>query len=119
MASFYFSRVPKFKIKSGKVVSEQGDNSSQPPVLLTATVPEVVVPHASKAIAGISSTVLSAPRIIAGVSPVIPPKESSFSSKDSRRSDKRKMVTDEEEETAMPRKGSEGNRDARNSREAK
>ncbi|KAL2551891.1 hypothetical protein Fot_05510 [Forsythia ovata] len=76
-------------------------------------------PHASEAIAGISSTILSAPGIIAGVSPVLPPKESSFSSKNTRRSDKRKMVADEKGKTAMPRRGSEGDRDARNSREAK
>ncbi|KAL2552657.1 hypothetical protein Fot_06276 [Forsythia ovata] len=52
MAGFYFSRVPKFKIKSGRGVSEQENISPQPLELRTGSVPEVVVPQASKATTG-------------------------------------------------------------------
>ncbi|KAL2538411.1 hypothetical protein Fot_19802 [Forsythia ovata] len=91
------------------------DISTRPPVPHTVSVLEVIVPQASEAIAGIFSTVTSVPRIIVGVSSVLPPVESPFSSEDIQQSDKRKMVADEEGETAMPRRGTKGDGDARDS----
>ncbi|KAL2545725.1 hypothetical protein Fot_14958 [Forsythia ovata] len=119
MAGFYFSRVPKLKIRSGRVVDNQEDISPQPSVPRTMSVLEVVVLQASEAIADVSSTVLSASRIVVGVFAVLPPKEFPFSSEDIRRLGKRRMVADEDGELDMPRRGTQGDGDARNSRKAK
>ncbi|KAL2545786.1 hypothetical protein Fot_15019 [Forsythia ovata] len=119
MAGFYFSRVPKLKIRSGRVVDNQGDISPQPPVPRTTSVLEVVVLQASEAIADVSSTVPSASRIVVGVSAVLPPEEFPFSSEDIRRLDKRRMVANEKGKFDLPRRGTQGDRDARDSRKAK
>ncbi|KAL2494566.1 hypothetical protein Fot_38323 [Forsythia ovata] len=58
--------------------------------------------------AGISSTVRLVPGIVLGFSSVLPPEESPFSLEDIRRSNKIKMVADEEGETAMPKRGTKG-----------
>ncbi|KAL2546663.1 hypothetical protein Fot_15896 [Forsythia ovata] len=107
MAGFYFSRVPKLKIKSGEVVGEKENISPQLPVPCKASVPEVYVPQTSKTIVGASSTVPLASKIAVGILFVLPPEEPLLSSEDIRRSDKRKIVVDDDGETAVPRRGTE------------
>ncbi|KAL2553779.1 hypothetical protein Fot_07398 [Forsythia ovata] len=141
------TEAPRLNIRSGGVVGEKKDISSQPPVPRTMSVPEVAVPQALEAIVDvssnvmlasgitvdISSTVPLASRIIVGVSSTIPLasgiiasilsilllEEFLLSSEDIRRSDKRKMVANDEGKTAMLRRGTEDDGGVRNSRKAK
>ncbi|KAL2550416.1 hypothetical protein Fot_11946 [Forsythia ovata] len=49
MIGFYFSSVPKLKIRRGEVVDEKEDISHQPPVLRTASISDIAVLQAPKA----------------------------------------------------------------------
>ncbi|KAL2550164.1 Uncharacterized protein Fot_11694 [Forsythia ovata] len=111
--------VPKFKIRSGRVVGEKEDISSQPLVLCTVSVPEVAVLQASEAIVGTFTAIPLALGIAVGILSVIPLEETLLLSKDIRRSSKKNMVVNDEGETAMPRGGTEDDGEAKNSRKAR
>ncbi|KAL2493666.1 hypothetical protein Fot_37423 [Forsythia ovata] len=77
-----------------------------------AFVLEVVVSQASEATTSVSSTVLSALGITAGIPSILPPE-------DIRRSVKKKMVVDDKEETTMPKRSTEDDGSSRDFRKVK
>ncbi|KAL2538297.1 hypothetical protein Fot_19688 [Forsythia ovata] len=115
MAGFYFSKVPKFKIRNGRVVGENEDISPQSPVPCTASVPEVAIPQAL----GASTALPLASRIVVGIHSIIPHKEMLLLSEDIRRSGKRKTVANDEGETSNPRRDMEGDGSSRDSQKTK
>ncbi|KAL2552199.1 hypothetical protein Fot_05818 [Forsythia ovata] len=146
MGSFYFSRVPKFKIRNGGVVGEKEDIPSQPPVLRTASVLVATIPLKLKATISVSSTVLLMPEVAVGVSSTVPlpklavgvflhcsvdarsddghslvlhPEESLLLSENVRQSDKGKKVINDEGEKTMPKKNMEDEDSVEDSRKAK
>ncbi|KAL2514772.1 hypothetical protein Fot_28743 [Forsythia ovata] len=97
MASFYFSRVPKFKIRSGRVVGENEDISHQPSVPRTASVLVVAFSWELEAMVGTSTTVLLASGIAVDIPSILSLEETLLLLEDTRRSDKkRKAVADDE-----------------------
>ncbi|KAL2521069.1 hypothetical protein Fot_24992 [Forsythia ovata] len=93
--SFYFSRVPKFKIRSRRVVGENEDISPQPSVLCTTSVLEVAIPQASKAIVGTSTDVPLASRITMDILSVLSLEETLLRSEDIQQSGKKKTVAND------------------------
>ncbi|KAL2488514.1 hypothetical protein Fot_41806 [Forsythia ovata] len=108
-----------FKIRSEGVVGEKEDISPQSPVLRTMSVLQVSVPQASEAIVATSTAVPLALEIAVGIPSVLTLKETLLSLEDIRRSGKKKMVADDEEETAMPRRNTDGDGSLRDSRKMK
>ncbi|KAL2489758.1 hypothetical protein Fot_43050 [Forsythia ovata] len=102
MTGFYFSNVPKLKIRRGGVVD---DILPPPPVLHAVFVPEIAISHALEAVVSIFSSVPLVPEITAGAPSVLLPTGPVFLSENFRRPVKRKAVVDSEGETTVPEKG--------------
>ncbi|KAL2501053.1 hypothetical protein Fot_34901 [Forsythia ovata] len=94
MIGFYFSSVPKLKIRCGGVVGENEDILLPPSVSHTTSIPEVAVPQVLEAMVSIFHIVSLALGITAGVPSISLPTGPLFTSKDFRSSDKRKAVVD-------------------------
>ncbi|KAL2538159.1 Uncharacterized protein Fot_19550 [Forsythia ovata] len=101
------------------MAGQKEDIFPQPPVLRTTSVPEVTVPQTLKAIVGTSTVVLLASRIVVDIRFVLPLEETLLPLVDIRRSCNKKMVADDEGETTMPRRGTEGDDSSRDSRKTK
>ncbi|KAL2514493.1 hypothetical protein Fot_28464 [Forsythia ovata] len=102
ITGFYFSSVPKLKIRLGGVVDD-----IPPPPLISSTVfvPEIVVPQAPETMVSSSSSISLAMEVTSGM-PSIPFSVGPVSlSKNFRQSGKRKAAADSKEETSMPEKG--------------
>ncbi|KAL2553190.1 hypothetical protein Fot_06809 [Forsythia ovata] len=110
MTCFYFSSLAKLKIRRGGVVD---DIFPPPPISPTAPVTEITVLQVPEAMVSISSTTPLAPGIIEEVSSVPLPIGPLSPLEIFRRPDKRKAVVDGEGETAVPRRGTDGDRDVR------
>ncbi|KAL2545489.1 hypothetical protein Fot_14722 [Forsythia ovata] len=101
MSGFYFSSVPKLKIRRGGVV----DDFSPPPLVTSAaSVLGVAVPQMPKTMVSISSFIPLAPEVTSDVPSVPFHAEPVSLSKNFRRSGKRKVAADSKEEPSMPRK---------------
>ncbi|KAL2553366.1 hypothetical protein Fot_06985 [Forsythia ovata] len=108
MTCFYFSSVPKLKIRRGGVVD---DFIPLPPVSSTTSILEIAVPQAPEAMVSISPSVMLAPKITAEV-PFVPLfNRPASSSKNFRRSGKRKVVVDSKGETVVPGRGMDDAKD--------
>ncbi|KAL2494155.1 hypothetical protein Fot_37912 [Forsythia ovata] len=71
IAGFYFSKIPKFKIRSERVVDAKEDILPQPPVPRTASVPAATVSLTSKVATNVSSSVLLTPEATTSVPPMV------------------------------------------------
>ncbi|KAL2514506.1 hypothetical protein Fot_28477 [Forsythia ovata] len=102
MSGFYFSGVPKLKIRRGGVVD---DILHPPPVHSTASVSGVAIPQTPETMVSSSSFIPLAPEVTSGVTSVPFPAGPMSLSKIFRRLGKRKAAADSKEESSMPRKG--------------
>ncbi|KAL2550297.1 hypothetical protein Fot_11827 [Forsythia ovata] len=110
MSGFYFSSMPKPKIRRGEVVD---DISHPSPVSSTAFISGIAVPQAPKTIVSSSSFILLAPEMTSGV-PSIPFSTGPVSSsKNVRQLGKKKVATDSKEEMSMPGKRMKDAEDSR------
>ncbi|KAL2553143.1 hypothetical protein Fot_06762 [Forsythia ovata] len=109
MPGFYFSSLPKLKIRRGGVVD---DISPLPPVSFSVFVPGIAVPQAPETMVSISFFNPLAPEMTSRKPSVPFPAGPMSSSKNFRRSGKRKAAADSKEETSMPGKRIENTRDS-------
>ncbi|KAL2544548.1 hypothetical protein Fot_13781 [Forsythia ovata] len=100
-------------------MDENEDIYPQPLMSRTASIPEVVIPQASKEIVGTSTAVPLASRIAVDISSILPLEEILLPSKDIQRSGKRKTVADDEREAVVPRRCTEGGGGSGDSRKMK
>ncbi|KAL2461921.1 hypothetical protein Adt_45341 [Abeliophyllum distichum] len=107
MTGFYFSSVPKFKIRRGRVMN---DTSPSPPVSHAASVLEIAVRNVPKAMANNPPPVLLVPEmtprvtsVLFHVGPMSPPEASG-------QSGKRKAIAGGGEETTLPGQSTEDGR---------
>ncbi|KAL2544597.1 Uncharacterized protein Fot_13830 [Forsythia ovata] len=90
-------------------MDENEDIYPQPLMPRTASIPEVVIPQASKEIVGTSTAVPLASRIAVDISSVLPLEEILLPSEDIQRLGKRNTVADDEREAVVPRRCTDGN----------
>ncbi|KAL2514534.1 hypothetical protein Fot_28505 [Forsythia ovata] len=101
ITGFYFSSVPKLKIRHGGVVDD-----IPPPLSISSTVfvPEIVVPQAPETMVSSSSSISLALEVTSEVPSVPFPAGPVSLLKNFRQSGKRKAAVDSKEEMSMPKK---------------
>ncbi|KAL2531995.1 hypothetical protein Adt_05346 [Abeliophyllum distichum] len=104
MTGFYFSSVPKFKIRCGGVVN---DTSPTPPVLCLASALEITICNVLEVMASNPFPIPLVPKMTSGVFSTSFPARPVSSSKTSRQSVKKNAAIDDGEETALPGQGTE------------
>ncbi|KAL2514455.1 hypothetical protein Fot_28426 [Forsythia ovata] len=105
MAGFYFSKIPKFKIRSGRVINVREDIPSLPLVPCTASVPAATISLTSGTAANASSFVSLDPKVTAGISSALPPKGPLLPSEKAQRPNEGKGVGNNERKVARQIRG--------------
>ncbi|KAL2514456.1 hypothetical protein Fot_28427 [Forsythia ovata] len=119
MAGFYFSKLPKFKIMSERVINAGEDIPPMPRVPCTASVPATTVSLTSGAATNAYFSVSLDPKVTADISSALHLKGSLLPSEKGRRPNKGKWVGSNEREAAKANKGLEDDDSVADSQKAK